>query len=80
MPTDADACRSEKDLDQVLQIANVFVNVSKGQLANKQQLVRFRSVLRDQIVSISVSRECALTWLRIVGESVWQYEARRYDS
>ena len=29
---------SEKDLDEVLQINNVFVNVSKGEVANAEDL------------------------------------------
>ena len=29
---------SEKDLDEVLQISNVFVNVSKGEVANAEDL------------------------------------------
>lgn len=42
---------SEKDLDQVMQIQNVFVNVSKGQLANKQQLEKaFPSVKQEDII------------------------------
>jgi ribosome maturation protein SDO1 len=30
----------ETDLDNVLQVASVFVNVSKGQLANKDELTK----------------------------------------
>jgi len=31
---------SEKDLGEVMQIDNVFFNVSKGQVANKEELLK----------------------------------------
>ncbi|KAI9139926.1 SBDS protein C-terminal domain-containing protein [Paraphysoderma sedebokerense] len=41
----------ETDLDNVLQIPNVFVNVSKGQLANKEDLMKaFKTDDTDKIV------------------------------
>lgn len=41
----------ETDIDDVLQIANVFVNVSKGELAKSQDLQKaFNTTDRDTIV------------------------------
>ncbi|KAF2431344.1 Shwachman-Bodian-diamond syndrome protein [Tothia fuscella] len=41
----------EKDLDNVLQIPNVFINVSKGQVANKDDLSKsFPSIKLDDII------------------------------
>ncbi|KAI3402719.1 hypothetical protein KGF56_004393 [Candida oxycetoniae] len=41
----------EKDLDEVLQIPQVFINVSKGQVANNDDLMKaFNTTDQDQIV------------------------------
>lgn len=45
---------SEKDLDQVMQIQNVFVNVSKGQLANKQQLEKAFAGMKQEDIILEV--------------------------
>ena len=42
---------STKDLDEVLQIHSVFINVSKGQLAKKEDLIlAFGTDKADQII------------------------------
>src|SRR5690554_7779840 len=42
---------SEKDLGEVMQIDNVFLNVSKGQAANKEDLLKcFKTVDRNAII------------------------------
>lgn len=43
--------RVEKDLDEVLQIPQVFINVSKGQVANNDDLMKsFGTTNQDQII------------------------------
>lgn len=42
---------SEKDLGEVMQIDNVFLNVSKGQAANKDDLMKcFKTEDRNAII------------------------------
>lgn len=42
---------STKDLDEVLQIHSIFINVSKGQLAKKEDLVSsFGTDINEQII------------------------------
>jgi ribosome maturation protein SDO1 len=42
---------NEKDLDNVLQIPNVFLNASKGQVANNEELKKaFPGMTRDEVV------------------------------
>lgn len=42
---------STKDLDEVLQIHSIFINVSKGQLAKKEDLISaFETDKIDQII------------------------------
>ena len=42
---------STKDLDEVLQIHSIFINVSKGQLAKKEDLISsFGTDKSDQII------------------------------
>lgn len=44
---------SEKDIDEVLQIDDVFINVSKGQLAKKDDLVKaFGNDDKKQIIKM----------------------------
>ncbi|KAI8927382.1 SBDS protein C-terminal domain-containing protein [Entophlyctis helioformis] len=66
----------EKDIDNVLQIHQVFINVSKGQIASKEDLVKSfgTEVLNDAIMQVhSMSRDIAT----IVSEKSVNPETKR---
>lgn len=47
---------SEKDLDEVVQIQNVFVNVSKGQVAPQEDLQKAFNTTDREKITLEVSR------------------------
>lgn len=46
---------SEKDLDEVVQIQNVFVNVSKGQVAPQEDLQKAFNTTDREKITLEVS-------------------------
>ena len=59
----------ETDIDDVLQIANVFVNVSKGELAKSNELKKaFNTTDTNTIVKeVRLNAQCALVDLILSG-------------
>jgi len=59
---------SEKDIDEVLQTHTVFINVSKGQVAKKEDLVRafgtenVTDVCLQVWISVAAVVECSRNW------------------
>ena len=57
-------CR-EKDIDEVLQTHTVFTNVSKGQVAKKEDVVRAFGTDNDTEVCIQVGIVCVCVCMRM---------------
>lgn len=49
--------RSETDLDEVVQIENVFVNVSKGQVAPQEDLQKAFNTTDREKITLEVRRD-----------------------
>jgi ribosome maturation protein SDO1 len=54
-----------KDLDEVLQIRSVFVNVSKGQLAKKEDLLEAFGTEKEEEIIMQVRLGCFLLLMLI---------------
>lgn len=68
----------EKDIDEVLQTHTVFVNVSKGQVAKKEDLVRaFGTDDQTEICKVVGSACFAICFIKKVCKSLELYTAYR---
>ena len=61
---------SEKDIDEVLQTHTVFTNVSKGQVASKEDLMRVFGTDKATEVCLQVSEHVNHLYMRILTETV----------
>jgi len=70
----------EKDIDEVLQTPTVFVNVSKGQVAKKEDLVAVFGTDDQTKICLQVSCGLELLWLYPQPYRYWLKESCRYQN